>query len=147
MKKQALLKSILILLPILAVGLATTTDSVMVFDSLAGTTEYYSYFDLLPVADYQMLTPLAGMLCIASGILAVVYLAAGKKKCLTASGYTALAVSILAILPVIQGGDVKVMPNVGVPILMLAHYAYAYFWGKNETRFEGEKKAPRLKKR
>ena len=62
MKKRAILKSLLILLPILAVGLATTGDSVLVFDAQSGVTEYYSYFDLIPDTGLQMLPPLAAML-------------------------------------------------------------------------------------
>ena len=73
-KKQAILKSFLILLPVLAVGLATTGNSVMVFDSTAGTTAYYAYFEVLPVAQYQMLPPLAATLSVVAGILAAVYL-------------------------------------------------------------------------
>ena len=59
-------------MPILTVGLATTMDSVMVFDSAAGTTEYYSYFDLIPNNNYAMLMPLAAILSLVCGILAAV---------------------------------------------------------------------------
>ena len=51
MKKKVLLQSLLIVLPILAVGLATTTNSVTVFNTLTGETQYYSYFDVLPVTN------------------------------------------------------------------------------------------------
>ena len=71
MKKKALVKSLLILLPVLAVGLATTMDSVIVFDAAAGITSYYSYFDLIPVTSLQNLPPLAGLLCAVCGICAV----------------------------------------------------------------------------
>ena len=42
MKKLDWKKIMLILMPVLSVGLATTMDSVMVFDCAAGPTEYYS---------------------------------------------------------------------------------------------------------
>lgn len=146
MKKQALLKSFVILLPILAVGLASTRDSVLVFDTQAGTTAYYSYFDLLPVAEYQLITPLAGLLCIVSGILAAVYLIGQKKGCLMASAVASFAASALGILPVIHSGDVRVFPNVGVPIMMFADYVLAYYVAKNEAKLAQKNKAPRLRK-
>jgi hypothetical protein len=38
MKKRVIFKSLLILLPVLAVGLATTQNSVTVFDTVTGQT-------------------------------------------------------------------------------------------------------------
>ena len=146
-KKQAMIKSLLILLPVLAVGLATTGDSVMVFDSIAGTTEYYSYFEVLPVSQYQMLPPLAGTLSVVVGILAAVYLVNKKAGVLKASYVLSLIAAGVAVLPIVQTGDVRVIPNVGLPILMLAHYALAYYISKNEAKFSGEKKSNRLNKR
>ena len=146
MRKRALIKSIFLLLPVLALGLATTGDSVMVFDPAAGTTDYYSYFDLLPVAQVQLLLPLAGCLCAVVGLLAVVYLLRKKKGALKASGFVALAASVLAILPVISGTEVKTVPNVGVPILMFVYYFLANYWsGKEQPEAQGQE-GPRLGK-
>ena len=147
MKKTIFLKSMLILFPILAVGLATTVDSVMVFDTLTGTTSYFSYFDPVPVANLQMLPPLAAMLCVISGVLAAVYLGKDKKGCLKASGYAAGASAVAATIPIAIQGDVLVVPNVVLPICMLAQYAVAYYMGKQAQKEEANKKAPRLKKR
>lgn len=146
-KKQAILKSFLILLPVLAVGLATTGNSVMVFDSTAGTTAYYAYFEVLPVAQYQMLPPLAATLSVVAGILAAVYLLNKKTGTLKASYILALIAAGVAVLPIVSTGDVRVIPNVGLPILMLTHYALAYYMAKNEAKFNEEKKAPRLQKK
>ena len=142
MRKQVLIKSMFLLLPVLAVGLATTKDSVMVFDPAAGITEYYSYFDQLPVAQFQMLLPLVGMLCALVGILAVVYLAGKKNAFLRASCFAALAASALAVLPMVIAADVKVVPNVGVPLLMFVHYLMAYH-GSGDGKKELQKKEGR----
>ena len=91
MKKATLVRSLLILLPVLAVGLATTVDSVMVYDSVAGTTEYYSYFDPIPVGSLQMLPPLAATLAVISGILAAIFLGKKRAGMLKASGIAAFA--------------------------------------------------------
>lgn len=147
MKKQTLLKALLILLPILAVGLATTMDSVTVFDSVAGTTEYYSYFDLIPVESLQMLPPFAATMSLVSGILAAVYLAKKSQKCLKGAGYVAFAAAVAACIPVMIRGEVLVVPNVGLPIFMIAQYGVAYFLAKMPQQTGENQKAPRLKKR
>ena len=146
MKKQMLLKSVLILLPVLAVGLATTADSVMVFDSVAGTTEYYSYFDLLPHGAFRLVTPLAAVLCLAAGILAAVYLGKKSQKCLKGLGIVSMAAAIVAVVPILLSGDVKIVPNVGLPIFMLAEYAFAYYHQKKgDSEKSQEKLSPRRK--
>ena len=147
MKKQALLKAFLLLLPILAVGLATTVDSVTVFDSVTGETQYYSYFDLLPVENQQIVTPLAAILSLVSGLLAAVYLAAKKPWSLKGTGYTAFAAAIMAVIPILIRGDMLVIPNVGLPIFMLAEYVVSYVIAKQPQEEPQSKKAPRLKKR
>ena len=146
MKKQTMMKILLILLPIMAVGLATTTDSVMVFDSVAGTTEYYSYFEPLTVGSLQMLTPLAGVLGLASGILAGIYLAAKKGWCLKVIVGTAFCSATVAVLPILLQSDVKIIPNVGVPIFMMVECLVAYLMMKMPAQQE-KKQAPRLDRR
>lgn len=147
MEKRAIYKSLLILLPVLAVGLATTTDSVMVFDSVAGTTDYYSYFDILPYGEFQLLPPLAALLSGLSGILAVIYLIFKNKGTLKASSIVALISAALAVLPIIRTGDVRVIPNVGLPIFMICQYVLAYYLAKNADKLEKERNAPRLSRK
>ena len=125
MKKKAFVKSLLILLPVLAVGLATTGDSVIVFDAAAGITTYYSYFDLIPVTSLQNLPPLAGLLSAVCCICAVVYLIKKKQWSLKGVVGTALAAATAAVIPVMVQGTVKVVPNVGLPVFMLIEYLVA----------------------
>ena len=143
MKKQIIVKILLILLPVLAVGLATTVDSVTVFDTVTGTTEYYSYFDGIPVGNLQMLLPLAATLSVVSGVLAAIWLGKKKPGFLKASGVIAFAAAAAASIPIAIRGEVLVIPNVGLPIFMLLHFGVARYAEKlpGET---GEKKAPRL---
>ena len=147
MKKKALVKSLLILLPVLAVGLATTMDSVIVFDAAAGITSYYSYFDLIPVTSLQNLPPLAGLLCAVCGICAVVYLVRKKIWSLKAVVITSLAAATAAVIPVMIQGDVKVVPNVGLPIIMTVEYLVSCHFLKNPEKAEEAKKVTKLKKR
>ncbi len=145
MKKKIILKSLLILLPVLAVGLATTVDSVTVFDPAAGTTRYYSYFDLVPVENLQLLPPLAAVLSLISGILAAVFLGKKKESFLKAAGYAAFGAAAAAALPVALRGEVLVVPHVALPIFMLMQYGVSYFVGREEK--EAAKKLPKRKKK
>lgn len=147
MKKQALMKSLLILLPILAVGLATTADSVMVFDPASGITEYYSYFELLPHGVFQLITPLAAVLCLVAGILAAVYLGKKSQKCLKGVMLLSMAAAIVAALPILLSSDVKIVPNVGLPIFMLLEYAAAYYQQKQTEENKPQEKLSARRKR
>lgn len=146
MNKKVILKSLLILFPILAVGLATTGDSVTVFDTVSGQTQYYSYFDILPVGNLQMVTPLAALLCAFSGILAAIYMAGKKDSFLKASGYAALASAVLAAIPAALREAVLVLPHVALPIFMLLQYVTAYFLAKAAPDKEETGSRKRLKK-
>ena len=146
MKKRAILKSLLILLPILAVGLATTGDSVLVFDVHSGVTEYFSYFDLIPVTNLQMLPPLAAMLSLVAGIVGAVYLVKKKDWCLKVIFWTSLAAACAASVPTVTQGDIKVVPNVGLPLFMVINWLVASYIQKHPEKKEEKKSARRLKK-
>jgi len=146
MKKQTLVKSLLILLPVLAVGLATTADSVIVFDSQSGVTEYCSYFASEPATQVQMLLPLAAMLCFVSGILGAVYLVKKKEWALTAIAWTSLIAACAASVPTVMQGEVRVVANVGLPIFMVINWLVASYIQKNPEKKE-EKKAKKLKRK
>ena len=126
MKKLNWKKILLILMPILSVGLATTVDSVIVFDSAAGTTEYYSYFDLIPGSSFAILMPLAAILSVVCGILAAILLVKKNRKMLKGIWACSLCSAICAALPILLKGDTIVSPNVGLPIFMMVECYIAY---------------------
>ena len=146
MNKRAIAKSLLILLPVLAVGLATTVDSVTVFDTVSGTTQYYSYFDPVPVGNLKMLPALAALLSALSGILAAVYLAKKNQPVLKTAGYAAFASAAVAAIPMLIRGDVLVVPNVALPIFMMLQFGVACGLEKAGPEKKVPEKAPRLKK-
>ena len=141
MKKNVLMKVFLVLLPAMAVVLATTRDSVKVFDTSAGTVENYSYFSILPVQNMQMITVLAAMLAVAALVLALIYAATGKQGCLKGVFYSACASTCAAAAPNLLRQDVMVMPNVLLPILMVVLGFLAHTAGKNR---EDKPTGPRL---
>lgn len=147
MKKKVILKALLLVFPILAVGLATTVNSVTVFNTVTGETQYFSYFDVLPIANLQMITPLAALLAALSGILAAVHMATKRQALLKAVAYTALASAAVAAIPLVLREEVLVIPNVGLPIFMMVEYCVGYFLGKEEPEKAVKGKNTRLKKR
>ena len=144
MNKKVLLLSLVMVLPVLALGLAITADSVMLFDTVTGETQYYGYFDILPVAKLSMITPLAGLLAAAGGIAAALYMARKKKGALKAAGYLSLAAAALAAIPNVMRDQILVIPNVLFPILLLLEYAVTYYLGKEKIEEKEKKTHDRL---
>lgn len=145
MKKQNLMKAFLILLPILAAMLAVSEKSVTVFDANTGVTEYYSYLEPLNVGSFQMITPLAAMLCLASGILSGAYIALKKQGLLKAVAVVSFCAATVAVIPTLMSTDVKVIPHVGLPILMGLECLEAYYLTKKPASKPEPPKGPRLK--
>ena len=144
MKKTVMTKLVLLLLPLAAVALATTGNSVKVYDTAAETVQGYSYFTALPVENMQMITPLAAMLTVATLVLAVIYLIAEKKWCVQGIRYTAGLATCAAAAPNLLHNDVIVMPNVLLPILMAVLFVMANILRKKpEEKAEGERLALR----
>ena len=147
MNKQKILKLLLIALPVMAVALATTVDSVMVFDSTSGSVQYYSYFSLIPGLQFQMVIPLAAMLCIVTTVLAVACVALKRQTLAASVKWTAFAAATAAVLPVVLRGETVVVPNVLLLVLMAAEFAVAFFLGKAGAEKPAGKQGKRLEKR
>ena len=122
MNKQRILKLMLVLLPFMAVALATTVDSVTVFDTQSAVASNYSYFDLIPVTNLQMCTPLAGMLAILSTVFAVVSLIVKKPWVLKTICWLSFGTATAASIPILIRGTVLVIPNVGVPLMLCVQF-------------------------
>lgn len=147
MKKNVLMNVFLILLPAMAVLLATTSDSVTVVDSLTKTTETYSYFDLIPDLSTQMCMPLAALLAVAATVLAVLHVATAKPWCVQGLYWVAFLSATAAVIPILARGETMVLPNVGLPILMLIDCLLAGILKKKPEDKKAEKSAPRLKRK
>ena len=147
MKKTILLKSLLILFPILAVGLATTVDSVTVFHTVTGETQYFSYFDVLPVGNLSLITPVTALVSALSGVFAAIYMATKRKSLLKSAGYAALVSATLAAIPMILREEIMVIPNVALPVFMMLEYCVSYFLGKETPEKSEKSQNPRLSRR
>lgn len=144
MKKTAILKAFLILFPVLSVALATTVDSVTVLNTVTGEIQYYSYFDLLPVGNLQLITPITALLSAVSGVLAAIYMVKKRKTLLKAVGYTALASATLAAIPIILREEIMVIPNVALPIFMILEFCVTYLLGREKPEKMEKSKGQRL---
>ena len=120
MKKETLLKIVFVLLPVLAVSLAMSGNSVMFYDPAVGEAAYYSYFDLNATGPMPLAAPMAGICAIICGTSAIIYFAAGKLGALSVVKWAAFFGACVAVLPVIAREDVKLVPSVGVPLLLMA---------------------------
>jgi hypothetical protein len=133
-KKKVLMKVFLPLLPAMAALLATTGDSVTVYNIPAGTVHKFSYFSLAPASNLQICALLAAVLAVVALVLALAYVKAGKQWCLKGVFYTACASTCAAACPPLIRGDMIVVPNALFPILMAVLGFLAYTAGKKADK-------------
>lgn len=144
MNKKKFWSILMILLPVLAVSIAMYGGSVSVFPAGGGTVEAYNYFALVPDVPTGALAPLAGILCCAAEAPAVGYAIAGKKSWLTALMWIAGLALFASTLPTVMRTDPRVVPNVGVPILMAIEAGTAYVLRKKNAQETSAVSGPRL---
>ncbi len=144
MNKQRFLKLILVLLPFMAVALATTADSVTVFDTQSGVASSYSYFDLIPVTNLQMCTPLAGMMAMLSTIFAVISLVVKKSWVMKTLCWLSFGAATAASIPILVRGDILVVPNAGVPLMLLVQFIICRILMKEPKESENKVTGRRL---
>ena len=133
MNKKRIKTIFLVLLPILAAGMAVNPGSVMLYDAAQDKMSACSYFALLPEGNFQIATVLAGILTCLSGGLAITYLVGKKASVAKAIVYISLAGASLAAIPILINSPIRVLPNVGVPILLVAQAVVAYFVPEKKT--------------
>lgn len=118
--KPTLIRSLLVVLPVLAVGLATAGDSVQVFNTVTKEYAYGSFFTPVPVESLMMLPPLAGSGALLCFFESVFYLVKKKEKYLTINKYSATVSALCAAVPpMVRGEEMLVLPNPLFPIFML----------------------------
>lgn len=147
MKKSVLMKVFLILLPAMAVLLATTGDSVQVVDSQSGTVQVYSYFSAIPVGKLTMCTPLAAILAVVATVLSVIFVAWRKPWAIGALCWVALLSSVAAVVPILLRGEILVLPNPLLPILMMVQWGLASVINKKPEMLTVKTVTNRLKKK
>ena len=148
MNKKTVYNILLIAFPAVAILLASGGNSVRILDRTAGTYTYQSYFSLLPEGTFQMSTVLAMGLAMAALVFAIVYVVSGKHKCLKGIYLVTFASVFAAEIPTLLQNELLVVPNVLVPILLIADCAMAYYKMKRpEEEKKKQKQGERLQAR
>lgn len=106
----------MLLLPLLAAGIAAMPNSVTV----ATQTEilYCSFYGTLPDGSNPIGLPLCGMVIFALFGLVAIYVATKKKQLLNVASWVSLGAATLSVLPLLLRTEPMVIPNVGVAILL-----------------------------
>lgn len=120
MKMNKLMKTALILLPILSLMAAGTANSVTIYTTDAQTTAYCSYFTLVEDLSFSISLPLAALMCGITLTLSSFAVFAKKEKLLKPISVVSFIAMSLAVVPVLVKRDssVVVVPNMVVPIAM-----------------------------
>ena len=145
MNKKSLMKTALIVLPLLVVFVASGPSAVIVFDGQ--DTSYYSWYQMVSGSSVGWCAPAAAMLNYISFALAVIYCLRKKEWSIKSVFVVSMAAACFAALPVVVQSDVKVVPNVMGMIFLGAHAMVAYMERKAIEAEEAKKlKGKKLKK-
>lgn len=120
MKKTTLTKLAMILLSVLGLMAASTTNSVQIFDTATQETMYCSYFTLVEDLYLGFCMPFAALLCGVTLMLVVLWAFGKKDGLLKPIAGTSFLSMTLAVVPILVKGDgsILVVPHVAVPIAM-----------------------------
>ena len=144
MKKQTLILIALILIPLIAVAIAISPGSVMVFQNQTLTT--MSFAEPLEGVDFGWCAPVALILTYVLFAAVVIYALTKKQLVLRiVRGVGFVAMSLVA-LPIIARSEVLIVPNAFVGMLLAAHWLISHFTLRSMNPKQEEKpKGKRLK--
>ena len=144
MKKQTLILIALILIPLIAVAIAISPGSVMVFQNQTLTT--MSFAEPLEGVDFGWCAPVALILTYVLFAAVVIYALTKKQPVLRiVRGVGFVAMSLVA-LPIIVRSEVQIVPNAFVGMLLAAHWLISHFTLRSMNPKQEEKpKGKRLK--
>ncbi len=126
MDKNKLSKYFLILLPVLAVGVAAASNAVSIYFPAEDRFIYGSFFMLMEAAgDYQVCPPLAGFCAIACAILSAAWAIRGGKNLLAISRWLDIAAAVCAVIPVAFCKDYYIVPTPFFSLILMGHILLA----------------------
>jgi len=151
MKKPDLKRLLVVALAALAVFIACMPNSVTVFIMPQEGVEpvapvYCSYFTLLEDITGAVSLPTAGLCACICLMLAGIYAVNKKRGLLTVIKWTAVSGAMLAVaLILVRSATTLVVPNVIVPIALMAEFALTHYLSKKTDGAEKKEKINRLK--
>ena len=128
MKKEKLKPILLIVFAVVAAYVACMPTGVAVYD-LAQSQEPFrcSYFNLLVDVKTGICLPLAALGACVNLMTAGIYLAVKKPGMVSFVKVLSVVVSILAVVPIlVKDPAIQLVPNMLLPIAMIAEYVVAY---------------------
>ena len=144
MKKQTLILIALILIPLIAVAIAISPGSVMVFQNQTLTT--MSFAEPLEGVDFGWCAPVALILTYVLFAAVVIYALTKKQlvlKIVRGVGFVAMS---LVALPILARSEVLIVPNAFVGMLLAAHWLISHFTLRSmNPKQEENPKGKRLK--
>ena len=141
MNKEKVFDAMYIVLPAAAIALASGNKSVRIYDRAADVSTYQSYFDLLPESCFQISTILAMGLAIFALIFGIAYMVTKDTKWFRSIYLLTFASVFAAEIPTLMQNELLVLPNVLVPVLLIADCAIAYSKMKKNQK-DDKKKDP-----
>lgn len=145
MDKKKMLNLVLAALPLIAVVLAGMPNAVTIYQMTEETAAVScSFFTLIEDVDAAVCLPYAGIFGGLTFGLAVVWLVNQKRGLLLLIAAAAFLSMTLAVVPVLVGGDVMMVPNMLVPILMGVECLMAYSFHKKPMEDDKKAKGKRL---
>ena len=132
-------------LPMIAVVLAGMGNSVTIYPPAATEAVYCSYFTLVEDIPGAICLPLAAFGAGVTFGLAVLYLVKRSALFLKIMMPLSFLSATAAVVPVLARGEILVIPNMLVPILLMAVCLTTYGMLKNPQRDEPKKEGKRLK--
>lgn len=139
MKKETALLIALLLLPLLAVGIAVSPASVTVIQDQTLTT--MSFAQTVDGSAFGWCAPVALLMTYGIFASAVIYALTKKPFWLKAIRAVSFLAMFLAVLPIIVQDEIRIIPNVMVGIALGAQWAAAHFAIKKSGKQEEKKPA------
>ncbi len=125
MKKETLVLMTLILIPLIAVGIAISPDSVMVIQDQTMTT--MSFAQPYEGADFGWCAPVALILTYVLFAAVVIYAITKKQLLLKIVRGIAFVGMSLVALPIIAKSEILIVPNAFVGLLLAAQWVISHF--------------------
>lgn len=137
MKKTNIMIAVLLLLPLIVVGIASSPSSVIVFDGQTTTT--ISYLQTVPGSIHGWCAPVAALLNYLIFGLAVFYALLKKKWALKGIRVLSFVAACIAVMPVLAQTEIKIIPNAFVAIFLLIESLVAHVMAKSSDQSQLKK--------
>ena len=130
--KKKLLPVLLIVFAVIAVYVAAMPNGVAVYDLAQSKEAFYcTYFNLLENVNFSISLPLAALGACMNLMTAGIYIVVKKPNMLSAIKLVSIVSSIMAVVPIlVKDPVITLVPNMLLPIALLADYVVAYYLEK-----------------